>query len=80
LSGTWHVNTALAIPESLLPPFSTFDGKWNHEAQKSRKTRDKEQKRRDGWWSKRIHGDLPPLPPVKEVRPNLMLHSKERFG
>ncbi|KAG9080806.1 hypothetical protein FRC06_006145, partial [Ceratobasidium sp. 370] len=75
LNGTWHVDTALVIPPALLRPYSEFDGAWNQETQAARKKRDKEQKKRNGWWSKRINGELPPLPPIREIRPNIMLDS-----
>ncbi|KAG8688111.1 hypothetical protein FRC08_011615 [Ceratobasidium sp. 394] len=68
VSGTWHVDTALIIPERLLPPITEFDGSWNQEVQKARKAREKEMKKRE-------RGRQPPLPPVPEVRPNLMLTS-----
>ncbi|QRV97043.1 hypothetical protein RhiJN_25062 [Ceratobasidium sp. AG-Ba] len=73
VNGTWHVDTALAIPDALLRPYAEFDGSWNREAQEARKKRDKEQKKRDGWWSRKMNGEMPPLPPIKEIRPNLML-------
>lgn len=73
VNGTWHVDTALTIPDALLRPYSEFDGSWNREAQEARKKRDKEQKKRDGWWSRKLNGEQPPLPPIKEIRPNLML-------
>ncbi|KAG8732577.1 hypothetical protein FRC10_000821 [Ceratobasidium sp. 414] len=75
LSGTWHVDTALVIPQALLRPYAEFDGVWNQETQAARKKREKEQKKRNGWWSRRIHGELPPLPPIREIRPNIMLYS-----
>jgi hypothetical protein len=70
VSGTWHVDTALDIPERLLPPPSQFDGSWNQDAQKARKEREKETKKRE-----RERGRYSPLPPMLEVRPNLMLAS-----
>ncbi|KAG9077789.1 hypothetical protein FS749_010267, partial [Ceratobasidium sp. UAMH 11750] len=75
LNGTWHVDTALVIPRRRLRPYSKFDGAWNQDTQAARKKRDKEQKKRDGWWSRRINGEQPPLPPIKETRPNIMLYS-----
>ncbi|KAG9081487.1 hypothetical protein FRC06_005537 [Ceratobasidium sp. 370] len=68
ISGTWHVDTGLIIPEPLLPPITEFDGSWNQDVQKARKIREKEMKRRE-------RGRQPPPPPVQEVRPNLMLAS-----
>ncbi|KAG8701574.1 hypothetical protein FRC11_012054, partial [Ceratobasidium sp. 423] len=69
VSGTWHVDTALEIPERLLLPIPKFDGHWNREAQRTRKTRaDESRKRQERSDSKRD----PPLPPA-EIRPNLML-------
>ncbi|KAG9122791.1 hypothetical protein FRC07_000676 [Ceratobasidium sp. 392] len=70
VSGTWHVDTALIIPDRLLPPITEFDGAWNQDTQKARKAREKEMKKRE-----RSRGTQPPLPPVLEVRPNLMLTS-----
>lgn len=75
VSGTWHVDTALVIPEQLLPPITDFDGSWNQDAQKARKEREKELKRRQREGGRRSSGDLFPLPPLVEVRPNLMLGS-----
>ncbi|KAG8776976.1 hypothetical protein FRC12_000597 [Ceratobasidium sp. 428] len=75
VNGTWHVDTALVIPPALLRLYPEFDGIWNFDVQTARKKRDKEQKKRDGWWSKRINGEQPPLPPIKETRPNIMLYS-----
>ncbi|KAG8732214.1 hypothetical protein FRC10_001156 [Ceratobasidium sp. 414] len=68
ISGTWHIDTALIIPEGLLPPITEFDGSWNQDVQKARKIREKEIKKRE-------KGKQPALPPVPEVRPNLMLSS-----
>lgn len=69
MSGTWHVDTALAIPELLLPPITEYDGSWNQDIQKARKLREKEMKRREK------DGRRSPLPMVPEIRPNLMLGS-----
>ncbi|KAG9091729.1 hypothetical protein FRC07_011795, partial [Ceratobasidium sp. 392] len=52
VNGTWHLDTALVIPPALLRPYPEFDGVWNFDVQTARKKRDKEQKKRDGWWSK----------------------------
>ncbi|KAG8793248.1 hypothetical protein FRC12_003385 [Ceratobasidium sp. 428] len=68
VSGTWHVDTALIIPDRLLPPITEFDGTWNQDVQKARKAREKEMKKRE-----RGRGTQSPLPPVPEIRPNLML-------
>lgn len=65
----------MPVPPSLLPPFTAFDGVWNVDVQNARRKRDKEQKKRDGWWSKMTSGERPVLPIIKEVRPNLMLYS-----
>ncbi|QRV82845.1 hypothetical protein RhiJN_10860 [Ceratobasidium sp. AG-Ba] len=69
ISGTWHVDTALTIPERLLPPITEYDGPWNQDVQKARKLREKEMKRRER------EGGRTALPMVPEVRPNLMLGS-----
>ncbi|QRV82851.1 hypothetical protein RhiJN_10866 [Ceratobasidium sp. AG-Ba] len=37
VKGTWHVDTTLAIPESILPPITDFDGRWNEDVKKARK-------------------------------------------
>ncbi|QRV82852.1 hypothetical protein RhiJN_10867 [Ceratobasidium sp. AG-Ba] len=34
--GTWLVDTALSIPESLLPPMTEFDGHWNEDVRSLR--------------------------------------------
>ncbi|KAF8597977.1 hypothetical protein BDV93DRAFT_527042 [Ceratobasidium sp. AG-I] len=73
ISGTWHVDTALAIPERLLPPIADFDGTWNVDAQKARKEREKEMKKREREKGRKSSVGLPPLAPLVEVRPNLML-------
>ncbi|CAE6437221.1 unnamed protein product [Rhizoctonia solani] len=68
--GTWHVDNALEIPEHLLLPIANFDGYWNREAQRTRKTREAELRKRHERTSDSKR-DLP-LPSV-ETRPNLML-------
>ncbi|KAL5639535.1 hypothetical protein ACGC1H_006233 [Rhizoctonia solani] len=70
LNGTWHVDTALEIPEHLLLPIINFDGYWNREAQRTRKTRAVELRKRLEQTSD-SRANLP-LPSV-ETRPNLML-------
>lgn len=65
----------MEVPPSLLPPFAAFDGIWNFDVQNARRKRDKEQRKRDGWWSKMTSGERPELPRIKEIRPNLMLYS-----
>ncbi|EUC63678.1 hypothetical protein RSOL_515410, partial [Rhizoctonia solani AG-3 Rhs1AP] len=68
VSGTWHVDTALEIPEHLLLPITNFDGHWNREAQRTRKGRAAELRKR----LERSQRRNLPLPSV-ETRPNLML-------
>ncbi|KAF8597980.1 hypothetical protein BDV93DRAFT_527045 [Ceratobasidium sp. AG-I] len=65
----------MSVPPALLPPFPAFDGAWNVDVQNARRKRDKEQRKRDGWWSKMTSGERPELPMIKELRPNLMLYS-----
>ncbi|CAE6485617.1 unnamed protein product [Rhizoctonia solani] len=70
LGGTWHVDNALEIPEHLLLPINNFDGYWNREAQRTRRTRAAEQRKRQAQPSD-SKGNSPP--PFVETRPNLML-------
>ncbi|CEL53484.1 hypothetical protein RSOLAG1IB_11416 [Rhizoctonia solani AG-1 IB] len=70
VSGTWHVDTALEIPERLLPHITEFDGRWNREAQQTRKSRVEVLRRRQGQ-SSSLRGTPPP--PLIETCPNLML-------
>ncbi|KAH7335774.1 hypothetical protein B0J17DRAFT_667720 [Rhizoctonia solani] len=70
LSGTWHIDTALEIPERLLAPITEFDGRWNREIQQARKARADELRRRQGRMSDSTRA---PLAPFVETRPNLML-------
>ena len=72
ISGTWHIDTALVIPERLLPHISDFDGSWNEDVQTARKERLKEIRKREREGGQRSSVDLPPL---VEVRPNLMISS-----
>ncbi|KAJ1300948.1 hypothetical protein OPQ81_003374 [Rhizoctonia solani] len=70
ISGTWHVDTALEIPEHLLLPIPKFDGYWNREVQRTRKIRAGELTRhQEGIFDSKRN---PPIPQV-ETRPNLML-------
>ncbi|KDN44326.1 hypothetical protein RSAG8_05590, partial [Rhizoctonia solani AG-8 WAC10335] len=70
VSGIWHVDNALEIPEHLLLPITNFDGYWNREAQRTRKTRATELRKRQERTSDSKRD--PPLSLV-ETRPNLML-------
>ncbi|KAG8724156.1 hypothetical protein FRC09_000050 [Ceratobasidium sp. 395] len=67
INGTWHVDTSLAIPDSLLPPINEFDGKWNERARSTRKAREQAERKKTG---------QPQSPIISEVRPNLMLVSE----
>lgn len=71
ISGTWYVDTGLPIPERLLPPITEFDGSWNKEIQRLRREREREKRWRDWTWLS--NSGASPLPPLVEVRPNLML-------
>ncbi|CAE6402228.1 hypothetical protein ACGC1H_000209 [Rhizoctonia solani] len=69
VSGIWRVDTALGIPERLLPPIAEFDGRWNREAQQARKARVQELQRRSG----RLSGSTrDQRSPFIDTRPNLM--------
>ncbi|CAE6448384.1 unnamed protein product [Rhizoctonia solani] len=70
VTGNWHVDTALEIPERLLPPITDFDGRWNREAQQTRKARAEASGRPQVWSS---NSNRNPIPPLVETRPNLML-------
>ncbi|CAE6485572.1 unnamed protein product [Rhizoctonia solani] len=70
VSGIWHVDNALEIPEHLLLPITNFDGYWNRETQRNRKTRATELRKRQERTSDSKRD--PPLSLV-ETRPNLML-------
>ncbi|CAE6357561.1 unnamed protein product [Rhizoctonia solani] len=70
VSGTWHVDTALEIPECLLPFITEFDGRWNREAQQARKSRAEPPERRPGSWSGSTRDQRFSF---VETRPNLML-------
>ncbi|KAF8684067.1 hypothetical protein RHS04_01575 [Rhizoctonia solani] len=70
VTGNWHVDTALEIPERLLPPITNFDGRWNREAQQTRKARAEASGRPQVWSS---NSNRNPIPPLVETRPNLML-------
>ncbi|CAE7136257.1 unnamed protein product [Rhizoctonia solani] len=72
LSGTWHIDTALEIPEGLLPPITEFDGRWNREAQQARKHRAEELRRRPGL-GRSSGSTRDQRYPFVEMRPNLML-------
>lgn len=79
MKGLWTVDTALAIPETLRPPMSDFNGVWNEMDKKSIKQREKEKKKREGggWGRKKVVDTTPPKPLLNEgVMPNLMLISK----
>ncbi|CAE6463665.1 unnamed protein product [Rhizoctonia solani] len=69
VNGTWHIDTALEIPEHLLPPIIEFDGHWNREIQQARKARAKELRRHERPSNSRRNS----FPPLVETRPNLML-------
>ncbi|KAF8601054.1 hypothetical protein BDV93DRAFT_524955 [Ceratobasidium sp. AG-I] len=70
ITGIWHVDTSLLIPESLLAPIEDFDGLWNEAQRKARESQtgpqNKDQIRNNTLLSPRINGS---------IRPNLMLHS-----
>jgi hypothetical protein len=68
VKGTWHVDTALVIPEALLAPLEEFDGTWNLNEQ-MRKKKDKKGKRRSS-------DSVPTSNPNAAIRPNLMLRSQ----
>ncbi|CAE6434020.1 unnamed protein product [Rhizoctonia solani] len=70
LSGTWHVDTALGIPERLLPAITEFDGRWNRETQRARKSQLQELQRRPGRFSGSSRGQHHQF---IETRPNLIL-------
>ncbi|KAG8710133.1 hypothetical protein FRC09_000289 [Ceratobasidium sp. 395] len=42
IKGTWHIDTALVIPESFLPPLSECNGFWNEMDKASIKRREKD--------------------------------------
>ncbi|CAE6459122.1 unnamed protein product [Rhizoctonia solani] len=67
VSRTWHIDTALEIPERLLAPITEFDGRWNRGIQQARKARADELRRR---MSSPTRAQLAPF---VETRPNLML-------
>ncbi|CAE6464632.1 unnamed protein product [Rhizoctonia solani] len=69
VKGTWHVDTALDIPERLLLSVDQFNGYWNREAQRTRKTwPDGVRKRQE-----RTSDSKGALNPSVDTRPNLML-------
>ncbi|KAG9092713.1 hypothetical protein FS749_015493 [Ceratobasidium sp. UAMH 11750] len=69
VKGTWHVDTALVMPESLLPPLSECNGVWNEMDKNSIKRREKDGKKPQTWIYE-------PTPVNQGVRPNLMLRSR----
>ncbi|CAE6441280.1 unnamed protein product [Rhizoctonia solani] len=69
VKGTWHVDTALDTHEQLLLPITQFDGYWNREAQRTRKARTDELRKRQAQTSDSKGGaNL-----LIDTRPNLML-------
>ncbi|KAG8788600.1 hypothetical protein FRC12_014405 [Ceratobasidium sp. 428] len=69
VKGTWHIDTALVIPESFLPPLSECNGLWNEMDRASIKRREK-----DG--RKNQNSIYEPTLENPGVRPNLMLRSR----
>ncbi|GAB1520498.1 hypothetical protein RhiTH_003575 [Rhizoctonia solani] len=70
IKGTWHVDTALHIPEQLLLPINQFDGYWNREAQRIRKIRGEELRMRR---AQTLGSKTDPSVSLIDTRPNLML-------
>lgn len=71
IKGVWHVDTAMSIPDTLLAPIEDFDGAWNETDAKARKERKKLEKK-----GKRRSEDSPMPSTARDIRPNLMLQSK----
>ncbi|KAG8717205.1 hypothetical protein FRC08_007987 [Ceratobasidium sp. 394] len=69
VKGTWQVDTALVVPESLLPFISECNGAWNEMDKNSIKGREKNGKKHQTWIYE-------PTPANQGVRPNLMLRSR----
>ncbi|CAE7234137.1 unnamed protein product [Rhizoctonia solani] len=68
IKGTWHVDTAMPVPDALIAPIQDFDGTWNEADQTARKERKKLEKKGKG------RSDNLPTP-TNGIRPNLMLSS-----